>query len=59
MIIYLQVLITDNFLEEFYRDVSQLQNNIQLPHTFHWARMGLTLTVFSDSEAQVKMSISK
>jgi len=53
---WLQVLIKDTFLEEFYRDVSSLETNIQLPHTFHWPHQRLSLTVFSDSEAQLKMS---
>ena len=51
-------MISENFLDEFYRDVAQIENNLQLPHTFHWPHQRLALTVFSDSEAQVKMSLS-
>jgi len=45
---WLQVLIKDNFLEEFYSSVVDIENNVILPYTFQWPGQRLSLTVFQD-----------
>jgi suppressor of fused-like protein len=45
---WLQVLIKDSFLDEFYSRVIDVENNLILPYTFQWPDQRISLTVFND-----------
>jgi len=45
---WLQVLIKDSFLDEFYSRMVDIENNLVLPYTFQWPDQRISLTVFND-----------
>lgn len=47
---WLQVLIKETFLDEFFCSISHLdEKNLALPHTFRWPDQRLSLTVYADT----------